>query len=113
MITRQNRIQRHKRIRTKISGTKSRPRLSVFRSNKHLHLQLIDDVSGKTLVSASTKEVKDVKTKEAQARSAGKLVAEKALQSGIKEAVFDRGGNKFHGRVAKVAEGAREAGLKF
>lgn len=98
-----NRITRHRRIRAKISGTALRPRLSVFRSNKYLHLQLIDDESSKTLAAAST--VKD--------KNAPKTLADKALALGIKEIVFDRGGYKYHGQIAKAADEIRNAGLKF
>ena len=107
---RENRIIRHKRVRAKVSGTSIRPRLNVFRSNRHIHLQLIDDVAQKTLVSASSAEIKDAKDR---ATAAAKLLVEKAGKAGIKEAVFDRGGYKFHGQVAKVAEVARESGLKI
>lgn len=87
-----------------------RPRLAVFRSNRHVHLQLIDDAAGKTLVSASTAQVKQDKDR---AQAAAKLLAEKAVKVGIRTAVFDRGGYKFHGQVAKVAAAAREGGLKI
>ena len=103
---RQNRIVRHRRVRTKVFGTSQRPRLSVFRSNKHLHLQLVDDEAQKTLVSASTREAKT-------ATELGKLLVQKAGKAGIKEAVFDRGGYKYHGRIAQLAQAAREAGLKI
>lgn len=106
----QKRIIRHKRVRAKISGTAMRPRLAVFRSNRHIHLQLIDDEAGKTLVSASTAEIKRDKDR---APAAARLLAEKAAKAGINTAVFDRGGYKFHGQVAKVAAAAREGGLKI
>ena len=99
----QRRIQRHKRVRAKISGTAIRPRLAVFRSNKHLHVQMIDDASGKTLVSASTVKDKDLV----------KSLVEKAGKAGIKEAVFDRGGYRYHGKIAKLADEIRKAGLKI
>ena len=109
------RVKRHTRVRGKISGTPERPRLNVFRSNANIYAQIIDDVNGVTLVSASTLE-KDFEgatgNKEA-ARKVGKTVAERALAKGIEEVVFDRGGYIFHGRVAELAEGAREGGLKF
>ena len=109
------RIKRHVRVRGKISGTPERPRLNVFRSNANMYAQIIDDVNGVTLVAASTLE-KDfegaVGNKEA-ARKVGQLVAERAKAKGIEEVVFDRGGYVYHGRVAELAEGAREAGLKF
>ena len=109
------RIKRHVRVRGKISGTPERPRLNVFRSNANMYAQIIDDVNGVTLAAASTLE-KDfegaVGNKEA-ARKVGQLVAERAKAKGIEEVVFDRGGYVYHGRVAELAEGAREAGLKF
>lgn len=111
----QQRITRHKRVRAKIKGTASRPRLSVFRSNRHVFLQLIDDGSGKTILSVSDRELKSSKkaNKSDKAYAAGKLLAEKAGDKKIKNAVFDRGGFKYHGRVRRAAEGAREEGLKF
>lgn len=109
------RLLRHTRVRTKITGTAERPRLDVFRSSKHIYAQIIDDASGKTLVSASTVE-KDFDgyggNKEA-AKKVGQRVAEKALAAGITNVVFDRGGYIYHGRVKELAEGAREGGLKF
>ena len=112
--TRSQRIKRHSRVRGKISGTAERPRLSVFRSEKNIYAQIIDDVAGNTLVAASSVE-KDFgpgSNKEA-ARKVGKLVAERAVAKGIEEVVFDRGGYIYHGRVKELAEGAREGGLKF
>lgn len=112
--TRSQRIKRHARVRGKISGTPERPRLSVFRSEKNIYAQIIDDVAGNTLVAASSVE-KDFgpgSNKEA-ARKVGKLIAERALAKGIEEVVFDRGGYIYHGRVKELAEGAREGGLKF
>ena len=112
--TRGQRIKRHARVRGKISGTAERPRLSVFRSEKNIYAQIIDDVAGNTLVAASSVE-KDFgpgSNKEA-ARKVGKLVAERAVAKGIEEVVFDRGGYIYHGRVKELAEGAREGGLKF
>jgi len=103
-------------VRKSVSGTAERPRLSVFRSNKDIYVQLIDDVAGKTLVSASSKD-KDIKaqkaTKVALSNLVGKAVATKAAAVGIKTVVFDRGGYLYHGRVKAVAEGAREGGLQF
>ena len=101
------RDKRRARVRAKIKGTKERPRLSVFRSNKHIYVQLIDDVVGETL--AAVLGGPDV----AEAGKVGKDLAGKALKIGIKEVVFDRGGYKYHGRVKALAEGAREGGLKF
>ena len=109
------RLKRHARVRRKISGTTARPRLSVFRSAKHIYAQIIDDETGKTLVSASTMD-KDFNgnggNKEA-ARKIGLTVAERAVANGISEVVFDRSGYIYHGRVQELAEGAREGGLKF
>lgn len=106
---------RHKRVRTKISGTAERPRLSVFRSNKGIYVQVIDDVAAKTLVSASTLD-KEVKTKASNieaAKEVGELIAKRAIKAGIKTVVFDRGGYIYHGKVKALAEAAREAGLEF
>ena len=109
---------RHERVRKKISGTPERPRLCVFRSNKHIYAQVIDDVAGNTLAAASTVE-KDIAAqltecdKKGEARIVGKVVAERALKAGIKEVVFDRGGYIYTGRVAELAAGAREGGLDF
>ena len=113
--TRGQRIKRHQRVRGKISGTAERPRLSVFRSENNIYAQIIDDVAGTTLVSASTVE----KAFEGNgsncdaAKKIGAVIAERALQKGIEEVVFDRGGYIYHGRVKALAEGAREGGLKF
>ena len=108
------RLRRHARVRKNISGTAERPRLCVFRSASHIYAQVIDDVAGKTLVSASTLEAKmsNGGNKEA-AHAIGKLIAEKAIAAGIKQVVFDRGGYIYHGRVASLADGAREGGLEF
>lgn len=112
------RQRRHTRVRKKISGTAETPRLSVYRSLNHIYVQLIDDVKGVTICSASTME-KDVKaeikdmTKTEAAKVVGKKAAEKALAKGVKEVVFDRGGYLYTGRVQAVADGAREAGLNF
>lgn len=112
------RMIRHERVRKKISGTPDMPRLSVYRSNKHIQVQVIDDTKGVTLVSASTmdpalKEKIAELDKKGAAKLVGKLVAERAVQAGIKSVVFDRGGYMYTGRVAEVAGGAREAGLEF
>ena len=112
------RLRRHARVRTKISGTPECPRLAVFRSNNHMYAQIIDDVAGNTLVAASTLQ-KDVKanlekTNNVEAAAAlGKVIAEKALEKGIKEVVFDRGGFVYHGKIQALADAAREAGLEF
>lgn len=113
--TRAQRIKRHGRVRGKISGTAERPRLSVFRSENHIYAQIIDDVAGNTLVSASTveKSFEGNGSNIEAAKKIGATVAERALAKGIENVVFDRGGYIFHGRVAALAEGAREAGLKF
>lgn len=107
--SRRNKIRR--RIRATIFGTSTKPRLSVFRSNKSIYVQIIDDVSGSTLVSASSKDLSG--TKIDQANLVGKSIAEKAIAAGISNVVFDRGGYLYHGRVKALAEGARENGLKF
>ena len=109
------RLKRHRRVRGTISGTAARPRLNVFRSNNHIYAQIIDDESGRTLVSASTTESSfegKGGNKEA-AKRVGELVAKRAIEKGIDEIIFDRGGYIYHGRVKELAEGAREGGLKF
>ena len=119
MINRPNtnaqRLKRHKRVRGKISGTPERPRLNVFRSETNIYAQIIDDVAGVTLVSASSLEkgFECEGTKSDAAKKVGQLVAERALAKGIDTVVFDRGGYVYHGRVAALADGAREGGLKF
>lgn len=112
------RERRHRRVRGKVDGTAQRPRLNIFRSLDNIYAQVIDDVAGHTLASASTvdKEVaKQVegKTKVEAAKIVGKLLGERAKGAGINQVVFDRGGYRYHGRVAALAEGAREAGLEF
>jgi large subunit ribosomal protein L18 len=116
--TRLLRERRHRRVRSRVVGTTERPRLSVFRSTRHMFAQVIDDSKGHTLVAASTldKEVRDHAkewNKRAEAKAVGKLIAERALAKGVKQVVFDRGGNLYHGRIQALAEGSREAGLKF
>lgn len=111
-----HRISRHKRVRAKIVGTAQRPRVSVFKSNKHIFVQVIDDNTGKTLISSkvisgSKTKIKGNKTEKALAT--GEMLAEKAKAAGIKELIFDRGGFKYHGRVRAVAEGLRKGGMKF
>ena len=108
------RLKRHKRVRGKISGTSERPRLAVYRSNANISAQIIDDVNGVTLVSASSYEkgFEGGSNKEA-ARQVGNTLAQRALEKGISAVVFDRGGYIYHGRVSELAEGAREGGLKF
>ena len=113
--TRAQRMKRHSRVRSKISGTPERPRLSVFRSENNIYAQIIDAVAGSTLVSASTVEkgFEGNGGNVEAAKKIGALVAERALKKGIEEVVFDRGGYIYHGRVQALADGAREAGLKF
>lgn len=137
-IKHEKRYRRHKRIRSKVSGTAGKPRLCVFRSSKHIYAQLIDDEKSKTLISASDSELKKQKSRASRsdrpqktkvkensksvkaltgkqeiACEVGKLIAKKALESKVEKVVFDRGGYKYHGRVKALAEGAREGGLKF
>lgn len=112
------RVIRHARVRKKISGTPDMPRLCVFRSNQYIYAQIIDDVKGVTLVQASSLDASlkgklDDMNKTAQAKEIGKLVAQRAVESGIEKVVFDRSGYVYTGRVASLADGAREAGLKF
>ena len=114
----ENRIKKHKKLRNRFSGTPERPRLAVFRSNNHMYAQVIDDTVGNTLVSASTvqKEVKAEleKTNNVVAASyLGKVIAQRALEKGITEVVFDRGGFIYQGKIQALADAAREAGLKF
>ncbi len=112
---RQAKIRRRKRIRKKIGGSAVTPRLSVFRSNRHIYAQLIDDLRGVTLASASSQEKNFPAEgdKRSRAYEVGKLIAARAREQKIEEAVFDRGGNLYHGRVKALADGARESGLKF
>ncbi|QQG45038.1 MAG: 50S ribosomal protein L18 [Candidatus Sungiibacteriota bacterium] len=110
------RTQRHRRVRARIKGTDERPRLSAFKSNRHLMLQLIDDIVGKTLVAANDTEVSIKKTKGSllvRAGKVGELLAKRALEKKIKQAVFDRGGYKYHGIVKAASDGARKGGLTF
>ena len=113
--TRGQRIKRHSRVRGKISGSAERPRLCVFRSENNIYAQIIDDVAGGTLVSASTveKAFEGKGGNSEAAKKVGAVLAERALQKGIEDVVFDRGGYIYHGRVKALAEGAREGGLKF
>ncbi|WDF54809.1 50S ribosomal protein L18 [Mucilaginibacter sp. KACC 22063] len=112
-LSRRDRIK--KGIRKSLSGSTERPRLSVFRSNKGIYAQIIDDVNGKTLVSASSlsKDFSATGTKSEQSAAVGKLVAQKAIAAGITQVVFDRNGYLYHGRIKSLADGAREGGLKF
>ena len=110
------RSRRHLRVRKKVSGTTTRPRLVVTRSSRHVFVQVVDDVAGHTLASASTMEA-DLRgltgDKTAKARKVGELVGQRAKDAGVDSVVFDRGGNRYHGRVAAIADGAREAGLSL
>lgn len=113
--TNAQRLKRHKRVRAKISGTPECPRLNVFRSERHIYAQLIDDVNGVTLAAASSveKDFEGSGSNKEGARKVGKLIAERAREKGIEDVVFDRGGYIYHGRVQELAEGAREGGLNF
>ncbi|WP_208026687.1 50S ribosomal protein L18 [Rhabdothermincola sediminis] len=113
---REARIRRHRRVRKQVRGTAARPRLAVFRSNRHISAQVIDDVAGRTLAAASTlePELRGAGTgNKVAAAAVGRLVAERAKAAGVDKVVFDRGGFLYHGRVAAVADAAREAGLEF
>jgi large subunit ribosomal protein L18 len=107
------RLKLRRKIRSRVSGTALKPRLSVFRSNKQIYAQLIDDVTGKTIASASSRAISDKLTKVDFSTLVGKAIAEKAIAAGVVECVFDRGGYLYHGRIKALAEGAREGGLKF
>jgi large subunit ribosomal protein L18 len=112
------RMKRHRRVRARVQGTAERPRLSVFRSLRHIYAQVIDDTAGRTMLSASTldpevREQLGESSKAEQGKLVGELLAKRALQVGIKQVVFDRGGYKYHGRVKAVAEAARAGGLEF
>ena len=110
---RAHKTRRRARIRRKMFGTAERPRLSVYRSNVHIYAQLIDDFAGHTLAHANSQEVEGAENRTDAARQVGELLANRAGDAGIETAIFDRGGNKYHGRVAALAEGARSGGLKF
>jgi large subunit ribosomal protein L18 len=116
---RRARVRRHVRVRSKIAGTAERPRLAVYRSNRHIYAQLVDDEAARTLVSASDRELGGGASaaresgKTAPAKAVGQLLAERAKSAGIERVVFDRGGRLYHGRVAALAEGAREKGLQI
>ena len=114
LTVRKARIRRHKRVRTKVTGTAERPRLVVFRSNRGIEAQLVDDLEGRTLAAASWLQLRSFKgAKSAQAAEVGKLLAQRAKEAGIDTAVFDRGGYLYHGRVKALADAAREGGLRF
>jgi large subunit ribosomal protein L18 len=106
------RIRRHARVRKKVSGTAERPRLAVYRSNRHIYAQLVDDGAARTLVSASDTSISDG-DKSARAKQVGQTLAERAKAAGVDRVVFDRGGRLFHGRVKALADGAREGGLEI
>ncbi len=107
------RLRRHARVRKKVTGSAERPRLAVFRSNRHIYAQLIDDVRASTIAHASDRDVNAQGDKTARAKAVGALLADRAKQMGVDTVVFDRGGRRFHGRVAALAEGAREGGLRI
>lgn len=106
-------VTRHNRVRKKVVGTADRPRLAVYRSNRHVYAQLIDDLAGRTLASASSLKDADGGDPKAEAKAVGKAIAGRAKEAGISKVTFDRGGFQYHGRVQAVAEGAREGGLEF
>ncbi|KKQ42292.1 MAG: 50S ribosomal protein L18 [Parcubacteria group bacterium GW2011_GWE2_37_8] len=108
-----NKLARKKRIRARISGSSQMPRLSVFKSNQHIYVQVIDDQAGKTLAAASDSEIKSKGTFSEKAKAVGILIAKKAKENNIGKVVFDRGGNKYHGIIKLLADAAREKGLKF
>jgi large subunit ribosomal protein L18 len=110
---RAHREKRRRRVRRKLAGTAERPRLSVYRSNVNIYAQLIDDDAARTLAAADSREVGEAENRKDAARKVGELIAQKAQDAGIASVVFDRGGNKYHGRIAALAEGAREGGLKL
>jgi large subunit ribosomal protein L18 len=113
-VIRRARIARHERIRDKVRGSAARPRLSVYRSLAHIHAQLIDDDSGRTLAAATSLELRGQKAKKSEtAAKVGELLAQRAKEKGVESVVFDRGGALYHGRVKAFADGARKAGLKF
>ncbi|MGH2652981.1 MAG: 50S ribosomal protein L18 [Actinomycetota bacterium] len=111
---REARIRRHRRVRRRVVGDAGRPRLAVYRSNRHIYVQLIDDDAGRTVASASSRELETPGAdKKASAKAVGELIARRAREAGIERAVFDRGGRLYHGRVRSLAEGAREEGLRL
>jgi large subunit ribosomal protein L18 len=112
---RAGRLRRHARVRRKVGGGAERPRLAVYRSNRHIYAQLVDDDAGRTVAAASSLEdgVRGADGKQAAAKAVGQLIAQRAKAAGVERAVFDRGGRLYHGRVRSVAEGAREGGLQL
>jgi len=110
---RMHKEKRRKRVRRKVAGTASRPRLSVYRSNVHIYAQLIDDDAGETLAAADSRQVGESENRKEAAHKVGALIANRASEAGVRAVVFDRGPNKYHGRIAALADGAREGGLKL
>ena len=106
-----DRVRRHRRVRKKVVGAAARPRLAVYRSNRHIYAQVIDDAAGRTIAAASSLEVGAGADKKAIAKAVGSLIADRAKEAGIESVVFDRGGRLYHGRVRELADGAREGGL--
>jgi large subunit ribosomal protein L18 len=106
-------FRRHRRVRKKIVGTQERPRLTVYRSNRHIYAQLVDDFAGRTLVAASSLKDANGSDPKERAKAVGTALAQRAKQAGVERVTFDRGGFKYHGRVRALAEGAREGGLEF
>ncbi len=113
LTTNEKRKRRHARVRAKVSGSAEKPRLCVFRSSNHIYGQLIDDSTGSTIIAVNDMELKKKDAKTSLSKEVGMLLAKKAIEKNISQVVFDRGGYKYHGRVKALAEGAREAGLKF
>lgn len=109
------RIRRHRRVRKNIKGSAARPRMAIFRSNRYIYVQLVDDTAGRTIASASSqeKDFRSAKLNEETAAKVGKLIGDRAQESGIKEVVFDRGGYKYHGKIKALADAARKSGLEF
>jgi len=112
-VKRASRQRRHRRVRKRIAGAQDRPRMAVYRSNKHIYVQLVDDLEGRTVAAASSREVEGGGDKKDAAKRVGELIAQRAREAGVERAVFDRGGRLYHGRVRSLAEGAREGGLKI
>jgi large subunit ribosomal protein L18 len=112
-VKQQGRMRRHRRVRKKVVGTPDRPRLAVYRSNRHIYAQVIDDVAGRTLAAASSRQDGKGEDPKAVAKAVGEALASRAKDAGVNAVAFDRGGFQFHGRVRALAEGAREGGLEF
>lgn len=113
VLKRNKRLIRHGRVRSRVAGDDNRPRLAVFRSASHIYAQIINDLTGKTLAQASTRDVKSKTAKTDRSAEVGKLIASKAKEAGVTKVVYDRGGYRYHGRIKALAEAAREAGLEF